>query len=73
MDSEPTAEDILAALNQALRDIHDPPPYSGPVCHCGSITWIDNHGLAFPGKRNGFYCHQGHRLPGQDMLSTNLR
>ena len=49
-----------------LYDIHHPQP-PRPVCECGSVTVIENHGLAFPGQRNGIYCRNGHRLPGQDM------
>jgi hypothetical protein len=68
--SHPTPEDILAAWNQALYDVHHPKPPE-PVCECGSVTAIENHGLALPGQPNGFYCHRGHRLPGQDMPSVS--
>ena len=62
----PTGLDILRALTQAWDEICNPTP-PRQICYCGSITLIENHGLALPGKPNGFYCHRGHRLPGQDM------
>jgi hypothetical protein len=51
-----SAEDLYDALDRVIN----PPPYDGPSCHCGSISFIQR-------PVTGFHCHNGHRLPGQDM------
>lgn len=61
-----SGSDIARALGDALYLVFHPRPLQ-PVCACGAFDYIENHGLAFPGQRNGLYCVRGHRLPGQDM------
>lgn len=65
--SQATGPEIMQAIYDAYDAIVNPKPYDGPTCHCGSAIFIQNHGLAFPGQPNGMYCHNGHRLPGQDL------